>query len=336
LPTPINGRTASGSPRIKPKLPIARPIAIAIAPKRKSRFGFRSCLVGLVAKPLEKLGRQLLPFLYYVAHGLLVVEPRQVAKAQENHDHHGDADDAHYRYESASIPSFIGSSARTGCGRLPPLTSATLRMPPTRFWMHASVTPPGWPGYNRPSVRGSPCTSFVGAIAALAAAQFYIGQAAAQGQQAVTAGELVVEPPTLISLGFEWYIEGDANRNAAVAVAYRQSGESAWHESLPLLRVQNEHTFYTDTLWYVAPNMFAGSVFELKENTEYEVRFKLTDADGAGGEPERVVKVRTRAEPQAATGGHTYHGLSVRLQRPATGAGVQRPARGLLQELARR
>ena len=147
----------------------------------------------------------------------------------------------------------------------------------------------------------------VGPIAVLAAAQFYIGAAAAQAQQTATAGELVVEPPTLISLGFEWYIEGDANRNAAVAVAYRQSGESAWHESLPLLRVQNEHTFYTDTLWYVAPNMFAGSVFELKENTEYEVRFKLTDADGVGGEADRTVKVRTRPEPQAATGGHTYH-----------------------------
>ncbi len=147
----------------------------------------------------------------------------------------------------------------------------------------------------------------VGTIAVLAATLFYMGEAAAQGPQAVTAGELVVEPATLISLGFEWYIEGDTNRNAAVAVAYRQSGESAWHESLPLLRVQNEHTFYVDTLWYVAPNMFAGSVFELKENTEYEVRFKLTDPDGVAGEAERIVKVRTRAEPQAATGGHTYH-----------------------------
>jgi hypothetical protein len=27
--------------------------------------------------------------------------------------------------------------------------------------------------------------------------------------------ELVVEPATLINLGFEWFIEGDANRNAA-------------------------------------------------------------------------------------------------------------------------
>src|SRR5512143_1123259 len=180
-------------------------------------------------------------------------------------------------------------------------------MPPGPVLDAPSVTPERLSGYNRPSARGSSMHTNARIVAALAAAQLCLGAAAARAQQAVTAGELVVEPPTLISLGFEWYIDGDANRNAAVAVAYRQSGDSAWHESLPLLRVQNEHTFYVDTLWYVAPNMFAGSVFELKENTEYEVRFRLTDADGVGGEAERIVKVRTRAEPQPATGGHTYH-----------------------------
>ena len=34
-----------------------------------------------------------------------------------------------------------------------------------------------------------------------------------------TAGGLIVEPPTLISLGFEWPIDGDDNRNASVAVS---------------------------------------------------------------------------------------------------------------------
>jgi hypothetical protein len=129
----------------------------------------------------------------------------------------------------------------------------------------------------------------------------------AQAPQAVTAGELVVEPPTLISLGFEWYIDGDADRDAAVAVAYRRAGTSEWRESLPLLRVQNERTFYVETLYYTAPNMFAGSVFELDENTEYEVRFTLTDPDGVTGNGERVVNMRTRAEPEAFAGGTTYH-----------------------------
>ena len=120
--------------------------------------------------------------------------------------------------------------------------------------------------------------------------------AAAQTAVGVTAGELIVEPPTLISLGFEWYVEGDTDRDAAVAVAYRRKGDSDWRQSLPLLRVQNERTFYVETLYYTAPNMFAGSVFELAENTEYEVRFALTDADGVSGQAERVVSVRARPE----------------------------------------
>ncbi len=37
-------------------------------------------------------------------------------------------------------------------------------------------------------------------------------------------GEFVVDPPTLINLGFEWFIDGDDNRNATVAVSYRKAG----------------------------------------------------------------------------------------------------------------
>ena len=118
--------------------------------------------------------------------------------------------------------------------------------------------------------------------------------AAAQTAVGVTAGELVVEPPTLISLGFEWHIKGDADRDAAVAVAYRHTGERDWRESLPLLRVQNERTYYVETLYYTAPNMFAGSVFELAEGTEYEVRFTLRDPVSRAGSASR-----SQCRPQA-------------------------------------
>ncbi|MFM1885781.1 MAG: hypothetical protein RL026_938, partial [Pseudomonadota bacterium] len=47
----------------------------------------------------------------------------------------------------------------------------------------------------------------------------------AAAQNAVSAGELYVEPATLIALGFEWTIEGDDNRNARVALDYRRPGE---------------------------------------------------------------------------------------------------------------
>lgn len=126
-------------------------------------------------------------------------------------------------------------------------------------------------------------------------------------EDTVTAGELFIEPPTLISLGFEWIIEGDDDRDAAVALEYREAGENDWIEGLPLLRIQQERSVFDQTLDYTAPNMFAGSIFYLEPDTEYEVRFTLSDPDGVTGKAERLVSVTTRAEPVAFSGGRTLH-----------------------------
>lgn len=140
--------------------------------------------------------------------------------------------------------------------------------------------------------------------------------AAAVAQSGTTAGEFSVERPTLVSLGFEWRISGDENRNAAVEVTYRRQGEQTWHRGLPLFRLQNEPvtggaggpgngtgTYYT----YTAPNMFAGSLLNLEPGTAYQCRFVLSDPDGVSGVAERTVTVRTREKPRAAEGGHVYH-----------------------------
>jgi hypothetical protein len=127
-------------------------------------------------------------------------------------------------------------------------------------------------------------------------------------------GEFLVDPPTLVSLGFEWKISGDDNRNAQVDVTYRKKGEQQWRKGLPLLRLQHEQVpggvpreggghYYS----YVAPNMFAGSLLNLESGTEYECRFVLSDPDGVKGKAEKTVIARTRVEPQPATGGHVYH-----------------------------
>ena len=50
---------------------------------------------------------------------------------------------------------------------------------------------------------------------------------AAPGDAQVTPGEFVVEHPTLINLGFEWHIDGDANRNASVDVSFRKQVKTA-------------------------------------------------------------------------------------------------------------
>jgi hypothetical protein len=68
--------------------------------------------------------------------------------------------------------------------------------------------------------------------------------AALQSADGSVPGEVIVEPPTLQSLGFEWPLSGDSNRNATVNVRYRAKGASAWREGLPLLRLGGEQTKY--------------------------------------------------------------------------------------------
>src|ERR1700704_906393 len=106
----------------------------------------------------------------------------------------------------------------------------------------------------------------------------------AQGAPGVSKGDkttvktFITEPATLVSLGFEWQIDGDDNRNATVAISYRKKGETAWKEGLPLLRIGNER-INENALQYVTPNGFAGSIFDLEPATDYECRLGLTVHD---------------------------------------------------------
>jgi hypothetical protein len=102
-------------------------------------------------------------------------------------------------------------------------------------------------------------------------------------QTTTGSGEFIVEPPTLLSLGFEWKISGDDNRNAKAETSYRRKGEQQWQKGLPLLRMQHEwvnggadqYSFSPPTPSNpngVAPNpwhfdtgnMFAGSILNLE------------------------------------------------------------------------
>ena len=124
---------------------------------------------------------------------------------------------------------------------------------------------------------------------------------------AVVPGELFTEPPTLINLGFEWLIQGDDNRNASVSVWFREQGTTEWRDGLPLLRLNGERVFSESRVDVIVPNMFAGSVLDLKPDTDYETRFIINDPDGVIGNPERLALVRTRAEPQPYAGGRVLH-----------------------------
>lgn len=145
--------------------------------------------------------------------------------------------------------------------------------------------------------------------AALAVAGAAFRPAGVQGAEAlgITAGAFVVEPPTLINLGFEWYVDGDANRNASVDVSFRRVGATAWRQALPLLRLNGERIKQGQQLDVTVPNMFAGSILDLEPDTAYEAQFVMKDPDGVTGRARSVVNVRTRPEPTPAADGKTYH-----------------------------
>jgi hypothetical protein len=133
------------------------------------------------------------------------------------------------------------------------------------------------------------------------------GPPAAPAPEMVTPGELVIEPATLINLGFEWFIQGDTNRNAVVQVSYRKAGTSEWKPALPMLRLQGERIYAESRVDVITPNMFAGSILDLEPDTPYEARFVMSDPDGVRDPGERIVTVRTRAEPQPYSGGRVFH-----------------------------
>jgi hypothetical protein len=58
---------------------------------------------------------------------------------------------------------------------------------------------------------------------------------------ATRAGRFVVEHPTLLNLGFEWEIQGDANRDATVAVRFRAAGETV-DAGVPIPTVNDGYT----------------------------------------------------------------------------------------------
>ena len=156
-----------------------------------------------------------------------------------------------------------------------------------------------------PGARGGGARGAQGAGAPAAGARG--GGPAAQNANSVSPIEFLIEPPTLINLGFEWFIQGDENRNATVTVSYRKKGETAWKPALPMLRLKGERVYQASQVDVISPNMFAGSILDLEPDTAYEAQFVMADPDGIRGESRRMVTVRTRPEPQPYEGGRVFH-----------------------------
>jgi Right handed beta helix region len=136
----------------------------------------------------------------------------------------------------------------------------------------------------------------------------FLAAVGADTENGAVAGRFLVEHPTLLNLGFEWEIRGDANRNATVTVEFRAVGESGWRQALPLVRIGGENVYRRrENLDYTVPDGFAGSILNLRPGTEYECRFQLADPDGASGQTAQTVRARTRDEPQPSKEGRKLH-----------------------------
>jgi hypothetical protein len=113
----------------------------------------------------------------------------------------------------------------------------------------------------------------------------------------IAVGEVETDPATQHTIGLSLpVLGGDEDFDTVVRVAYRPVGAPYWSEALPLQRVR------TDTLSRPVPSpfpvaeQFAGSIFDLRPDTVYEVRLNIEDPDGVRST--RSARVTTRAVPR--------------------------------------
>src|SRR5438093_971439 len=84
-----------------------------------------------------------------------------------------------------------------------------------------------------------------------------------------------LDPPTLVALGVSLPITGDDNFTATVSVRYRVAGTQTWHDGMALQHVHQEAV-----VGFAVPTQFAGSIFDLRPATTYEIELHAVDTDG--------------------------------------------------------
>gem|GEM_PF-3649898 len=107
-------------------------------------------------------------------------------------------------------------------------------------------------------------------------------------------GTPLLDRPTLMALGVQLPIGGDENRNASVTLRYREVGSATWKDAPALLRVKPETIPAGEGK--AVPEQFAGSIFDLRPGTNYELELHAVDSDGAVDEV-IALTATTRAVP---------------------------------------
>jgi len=104
----------------------------------------------------------------------------------------------------------------------------------------------------------------------------------------------LLDRPTLMALGVQLPISGDENRNATVTVRYRVIDSLPWKDALPLMRVMPETIPAGEGK--AVPEQFAGSIFDLRPATIYELELHAVDVDGPVDQT-LMLQATTRAVP---------------------------------------
>jgi len=123
--------------------------------------------------------------------------------------------------------------------------------------------------------------------------------AGAPAQPVLQISSAALDRPTLTNLGVQVLILGDDNYNSSITVRFRQVGSSSWREAQPLHRVRPEVVTGLPVL-----EQFAGSIFDLRPATSYEIRLHATDVDGGVDQTLNLTGTTRpvpRAEPASPT-----------------------------------
>ena len=123
-----------------------------------------------------------------------------------------------------------------------------------------------------------------------------------------------IDPPTLHCIGVQWSVESRRASNATVKVEYRRTADAAWRRGLDLFRVFMPATYGIKT----APGaqLFAGSLFDLQEDTPYQVRLTFEQPDRVV--TTRLIEAQTWKEPQPPPPRRVRHVSSASRHGPGT------------------
>jgi hypothetical protein len=119
--------------------------------------------------------------------------------------------------------------------------------------------------------------------------------------EGLNVGEVTTPYPTINNISILANFSGDTNGNASATVRFQKKGSNVWKAGHQLLRVAAGTSVFGHT-W---TNRFAGSVFDVDENSTYVLEVAFSDPDG--GSVTKTTEVTTRKRPQLANGDLTKY-----------------------------